>query len=95
MWKFLSVRRGDHFHPAVPPDDPYHGEPHVDDVDGVAGPGDGEAGHAVVAVAQDLDPQALPLLGIDLRILDQHNTLVSTTSRPAPGPSGQRCRTAG
>ena len=41
-----------------------HVEAHVDAVAGVLGVGQGHAGHAVVAVAQDLDPQAVVLLKI-------------------------------
>ena len=39
-----------------------HGESHVDAVAGVLGPGDGQAGHAVVAVTEDLDAHALVVL---------------------------------
>ena len=40
----------------------YHVEPHLDCVPGVVGGGVGEPGHAVVAVSQDLDAQAVILL---------------------------------
>ena len=36
-----------------------HGQAHVDAVAGVLGSADGEAGDAVVAVPEDLDPHAL------------------------------------
>ena len=47
------------------PDGLNHGEPHPDNVDCVARPGDGHARHAVVAVAQDLDPHAFVGLNTD------------------------------
>ena len=47
------------------PDGLDHGEPHPDNVDCVARPGDGHARHAVVAVAQNLDPHAFVGLNTD------------------------------
>ena len=46
-----------------PPHGGDHGQSHPDHIDRVVGSGHGQAGHTVVAVAQDLDPQALVVTG--------------------------------
>ena len=53
------------------PDGLDHGEPHPDNVDCVARPGDGHARHAVVAVAQDLDAEALVVAGQLVKLAGQ------------------------
>ena len=55
-----------HLHPRARPhasDSGDHGEPHPHHVHCVVWPGDREAGHTVVTVSQDLDPQTLVVTG--------------------------------
>ena len=62
-----------HLDPRALPHRPHggdHGESHPDDVDGVVGSGDRKAGDTVVAVAQDLDPQALVVTGQLVKLTD-------------------------
>lgn len=61
------------------PDGFDHAETHLHTAVGVVLPGLGQAGHAVVAVTQDLDPQTVVLLQEDRKQRDAVSPLASDT----------------